>query len=97
VPDTDSSALSEPEALMRALAKTADARRGQGRHADAERLYHRALDLAEEVFGAQHHEVVVLLSNLAAEHAALGHAVEAKTFQRRAAEIRDALACDTGG
>ena len=64
--DTDTSPHSEPEALMRALAKTADARRGQGRHADAERLYQRALDLALELFGAQHPEVVAILSSLAA-------------------------------
>jgi predicted Zn-dependent protease len=79
------------------LSKASDARRGQGRHADAERLYQRALNLAEELFGAPHHEVMVLLSNLAAEHAALGHPVEAESFQRRASEVRAALSCASGG
>jgi hypothetical protein len=39
------------EALMRVLVRMADTRRSQGRFADAERLYRRALTLAERMYG----------------------------------------------
>jgi hypothetical protein len=56
------------EALMRALVRTADARRTQGRHADAARLYGRALKIAEELLGPQHPvtaAIVMYLSRVA--------------------------------
>ena len=42
------------EALMRVLVKRADTCHSQGRMADAERLYRRALKLAERLFGPRH-------------------------------------------
>lgn len=53
--DLDSGRAAQ-EALMRALARTADARRSQGRYTDAARLYRRALDLAERLFVPHHPE-----------------------------------------
>lgn len=42
----------DDEAMVRALTRTADVRRQQGRHAEAARLYQQALDLCCSVLGA---------------------------------------------
>jgi hypothetical protein len=90
VHDSDTSPI-EQEALVRALAKTADARAGHGRYSEAERLYQRALALAEEVFGAQHLEVAAILTGLAALKQAQGQPLEAESLIRRASLMKDAL------
>ena len=53
------------EALMRVLVRTADTRRSQGRLADAERLYRRALKMAERLFGPEHPVIDAILTELA--------------------------------
>ena len=55
--DDETAVRATQEALMRVLVRTADGRRAEGRYTEAERLYRRALPLAEQVFGA-HHPVV---------------------------------------
>ena len=52
--DDETAVRATQEALMRVLVRTADSHRAEGRYADAERLYRRALPLAERVFGPQH-------------------------------------------
>jgi len=91
VQDDDIFARTAHEALLRALARTADARRRQGRDLEAERLYQRALDLAEEVFGSRHPAVASMLTGLAALKDARGERMEAEALRRRAAEIRALL------
>jgi hypothetical protein len=54
VHDDETAVRATQEALMRVLVRTADTHRAEGRYADAERLYRRALPLAEQVFGRQH-------------------------------------------
>jgi hypothetical protein len=88
VQDDDIFARTAHEALLRALARTADARRRQGRDLEAERLYHRALDLAEDVFGSRHPEVAAILTSLAALKDARGERTEAEALRRRVSEIR---------
>ena len=53
------------EALMRVLVRTADTRRSQGRFADAERLYRRALKMAERLFEPEHPVIDAILTELA--------------------------------
>lgn len=89
--DDELTSRAEHEALMWALARTADARRRQGRDAEAERLYRRALDAADEGGNARHPEVAVILTSLAALKAAQGDDEQADALRRRASEIRASL------
>lgn len=87
---------SPQEALVRALARTADARRGQGRYADASRLYQRALDLAEDLFGAADRRLAPILSAFASAEQAQGHDGHAEQLTRRAATLLPEPAADAG-
>jgi hypothetical protein len=77
--------------LLRALARTADARRGHARYPEADRLYQRALALAEDIFGEQHLEVASILDHLALLKEAEGRFSEAEGFCRRAWRMRAAI------
>ncbi len=92
--ERDASMRTDQEALIRALARTADARRVHGRYADAGRLYERALALADEVFGAVHPELVAILTGLAAVKEAQGDRGQAESFHARASAMREALLDD---
>jgi hypothetical protein len=94
VQEHDTSERTAQEALIRALARTADARRGHGRYADAERLYERALALADEVLGAPHPELVAILTGLAAVKEAQGDLRQAELLHGRASAMREALLDD---
>ena len=83
--------LEAQRTLLRALARTADARRLHGRNAEAERLYQRALIVAEELFGAKHREVATILNNLAIVKEAAGKTTEAEPLFRRAWRMREEL------
>ena len=74
---------------MRALARTADARRTQGRYPDAARLYRRALQLAEDVYGPRDRELAPILGALASVEHAQGHDAQAEQLARRAAALSD--------
>jgi hypothetical protein len=87
----DTSSREEQAALVRALARTAGARRSHGRFSEAERLYQRALDLAEAVFGEPHLEVASILNNLALLKEAEGKFREAERFCRRAWRMREEI------
>ncbi len=56
----------------------------QGRYAEAEPLYERALAIQEEVLGAEHPDVAVSLNNLAALYYAQGRYAEAEPLYERA-------------
>jgi hypothetical protein len=57
--------------MMRALARTADARRQQGRPSDAVRLYQRALELCDTACGPDGAERHAILKGLALAEAAV--------------------------
>jgi hypothetical protein len=79
------------------LARTADARRSQGRYSDASRLYRRALTLAEDVFGPRNRELAPILSGLASAEQAQGHEEDAEQLTRRAASLSDESATGPPG
>ena len=78
-------------ALLRALARTADARRVHGRYSEAERLYQRALSVAQDVFGERHQEVATILNNLGLVMEAEGRNSEAEPLYYRAWRLREEL------
>ena len=69
------------QALIRALARTADARRQQGRHSDAARLYRQALELCDTVLGLDSTERAAIVRGLALIGETQGHQYE-KTRKR---------------
>jgi hypothetical protein len=70
VSEGDASARDRHEALIRALARTADARRQHGRCADAARLYRQALELCDAALGPDAPERTAILNGLAAAEGA---------------------------
>ena len=60
----------------------------QGRYEDAAPLYQRALAICEEVLGAKHPNVAVVLENYAALLQATGRSEEAQNLEARAQTIR---------
>ena len=95
--DGNTSGRSAQEALVRALARTADARRTQGRYSNASRLYQRALTLAEDVYGPRDRELAPILSGLASAEQAQGHEEQAEQLTRRAASLSDESATGSPG
>src|SRR5262249_56955084 len=75
------------ELHTRSLAGLARIHRVRGRYARAERLYQRALALAEERWGRQGLEVAGLLNELAIVHKYAGRFAEAGRLYRRALRI----------
>ena len=63
----------------------------QGRGAEAEKHYRRALGELEEVFGPDHLEVAGCLNNMGVCMRDLGRQIEAQHMHRRALRIRQAL------
>lgn len=57
-------------AMVRALARTADVRRQQGRPSEALRLYRQALDLCDAAFGPDALERAAILRGMALAEAA---------------------------
>jgi len=65
-------------------------RRQQGRLAEAEQLYRRAMEIREREEGPNHPDVATTLNNLAAVQAAQGHYDAARPLLERALAIRQA-------
>ena len=63
--------------------------RAQGRYAEAEPLYARALAIREKALGPQHQDVATSLDNLALLYRAQGQHAEAEPLYQRALAIRD--------
>jgi CHAT domain-containing protein/tetratricopeptide (TPR) repeat protein len=61
----------------------------QGRYAEAEPLYTRALAIREKALGPEHPDVSASLNNLAALFYSLGRYVEAEPFYKRSLAIRE--------
>ena len=60
----------------------------QGRYAEAEPLYKRALAIREKALGPAHPDVATSLENMAALYRNTGRENEAKELDKRAAAIR---------
>ena len=73
--------------LAASLSNLGTVYRAQGRYAEAEKLYRRALELREGNFGAAHPEVAVVVNNLATLYHAEGRTAEAEPLFRRALAI----------
>ena len=71
------------------LRSTGDARRTEGRYAEAERLYVEALKLAEETVGPDHLETSVICNNLAVLYKYMGRFDQAEHLYRRALVITE--------
>ena len=56
----------------------------RGAHAEAERLYRRALAIKERLLGPEHHDVAMTLSNLAVLYKSLGRYADAEALYQRA-------------
>src|SRR5438105_2798132 len=90
--DVQPTPLKDQKALVRSLRSSADECRAQGKYAEAEPLYRRALVLAETVFGPDHLEVSAVLNNLAVLCKADGNYAEAEVlYQRSLAVFEQAL------
>ena len=61
----------------------------QGRFADAEPLYKRALAIKEKAFGPDHPDVAISLSNLAELYRVQGRYADAAPLNQRALAIRE--------
>jgi tetratricopeptide (TPR) repeat protein len=61
----------------------------QGRHAEAEALYKRALAISEKALGPDHPEVAESLNNLAELYGAQGRYADAEPLYKRALAIRE--------
>jgi hypothetical protein len=66
------------------------------RHAEAEPMMRRALEVVEESFGKDHPQVAIRLNNLAALHLATDRLAEAEPLMRRHLEIFLKFTADTG-
>jgi tetratricopeptide (TPR) repeat protein len=60
----------------------------QGRYADAEPLYERALAIKEEALGPDHPEVAVTCENMAELYRQIGKEGKAEKSEERARKIR---------
>ena len=63
--------------------------RAQGRHAEAEPLFRRALEASERVLGKEHPDTLMSVNNLALLYQAQGHHAEAEPLFRRALEASE--------
>ena len=61
----------------------------QGRYAEAEPLYKRALAISEKALGPEHPDVAIRLNNLAVLYWAQGRYAEAEPLLKRALAIRE--------
>jgi len=63
----------------------------QGKYAEAEPLYKRALAILEKAFGPNHSSVATSLNNLAALYCSQGKYAEAEPLYKRSLQIREGL------
>ncbi len=61
---------------------------GQGRYAEAEPLYERALEIYEKALGSAHPKVAIVLENMAVFYKQIGRMDEAKSLEERAKGLR---------
>jgi tetratricopeptide (TPR) repeat protein len=81
--------LSDPIPLATSLSYLAELYRSQGRYAEAEPLYRRALQITEQQLGAEHPDTATSLNNLAGLYRSQGRYAEAEPLYRRALQIRE--------
>ena len=70
--------------VVQSLNSLAELYSAQGRHADAEPLYKRALAILEKALGPDHPEVAQSLNNLADLYSAQGRHADAEPLYKRA-------------
>lgn len=70
------------------LENLAECYRTQGRYAEAEPLYTRALAIQEKALGPEHPDVATSLTSLAALYRATDRIPAAEALEKRAAHIR---------
>ena len=75
--------------LATSLDRLANLYYAQGRYAEAEPLFTRALDIYERQLGTDHPAVATSLNNLAYLYQALGRYTEAEPFYTRALDLRE--------
>jgi CHAT domain-containing protein/Tfp pilus assembly protein PilF len=81
--------------LAEALSELAGDYKDQGRYADAEPLYTRAVAIREKTLGTDHPDVATALNDLAELHREQGHYSTAERLYKRALQIREkALGAD---
>jgi tetratricopeptide (TPR) repeat protein len=81
--------LSDPIPLATSLSYLAELYRSQGRYAEAEPLYRRALQITEQQLGAEHPDTATSLNNLAGLYRSQGRYAEAEPLYRRALQITE--------
>ena len=69
---------------------------GQGKYAEAEPLYQRALKIDEKALGPEHPNVATIASGLAVTLRKLGRDAEAKAYEDKAAAIRAKINQESG-
>jgi len=74
--------------VARRLNCLASAYAGEGKKAEAEPLYRRALEIDEKALGPDHPKVAVIAENPARTLRKLGRDQEAKVYEEQAAKIR---------
>ena len=75
--------------LLASLNRLAQLYHAQGKYTQAERLYQRALAIAETVLGPDHPDLASNLRNLAAVYEAQGKLAEAAPLRKRALTLRE--------
>ncbi len=73
--------------MGQSLNNLAELYRAQGRYAEAEPLYRRALAIVEKALGPEHPHVAANLNNLAGLYQAQGHYAEAEPLYQRSLAI----------
>jgi len=86
---------SQDPRLATSLNGLAGVYRAQGRYAEAEPLYRRALAIREKALGAEHPDVAQSLNNLALLYAAQGRFGEAEPLHKPALAIREGRGAGT--
>ena len=74
---------------LRSVSNLAELYRAEGRLAEAEPLYKRALEGRERVLGKEHPDTLTSVNNLAELYRAEGRLAEAKPLYKRALEGRE--------
>jgi tetratricopeptide (TPR) repeat protein len=74
--------------VVAALNNLAELYRAQGKHAEAESLYQRALAIAEKVLGSEHPDVAQILNNLVLLYKEMGQEEEVERLEERVRTIR---------
>ena len=74
--------------MAQSLNNLAELYKGQGKHAEAEPLFKRALAIAEKALGLEHPHVATVLENMSEVYEKTGKKDEAESLKARAEKIR---------